>query len=39
VVQVLRRLAQAADARFRSGLATGTGATCCSAGNDTSVCV
>ena len=29
VVQVLRRLAQAADARFRSGTVTGEGTTCC----------
>jgi MarR family transcriptional regulator, 2-MHQ and catechol-resistance regulon repressor len=30
VVQVLRRLADAADARFRSGLSVGSGASCCS---------
>jgi MarR family 2-MHQ and catechol resistance regulon transcriptional repressor len=29
VVRVLRRLAQAADARFRSGTAAGDGKTCC----------
>ena len=29
VVHLLRRLAQAADARFRSGVKTGAGATCC----------
>lgn len=29
VVQVLRRLAQAADARFRSGISVGPGAACC----------
>jgi MarR family transcriptional regulator, 2-MHQ and catechol-resistance regulon repressor len=32
VVHVLRRLAQAADARFRVGVASGSGATCCSTG-------
>ena len=37
VVQVLRRLAQAADARFRSGVASGAGATCCAAGDPASV--
>jgi MarR family 2-MHQ and catechol resistance regulon transcriptional repressor len=37
VVQVLSRLAQAADARFRSGVA-GVGAPCCAAGDDTAVC-
>ena len=31
VVQVLRRLAQAADARFRSGVSSGAGAACCAA--------
>jgi DNA-binding MarR family transcriptional regulator len=29
VVQVLRRLARAADARFRSGIAAGEGSVCC----------
>jgi DNA-binding MarR family transcriptional regulator len=29
VVQVLRRLAQAADARFRAGVSTGLGGPCC----------
>lgn len=29
VVQVVRRLAQAADARFRAGVSTGSGAACC----------
>jgi MarR family 2-MHQ and catechol resistance regulon transcriptional repressor len=38
VVQVLRRLAQAADARFRSGVAGDPGATCCTAGDQASVC-
>ena len=33
VVQVLRRLAHAADARFRSGVANDAGVTCCAAGN------
>jgi MarR family transcriptional regulator, 2-MHQ and catechol-resistance regulon repressor len=33
VVQVLRRLAQAADARFRSGLALDAGETCCTPGD------
>jgi len=36
VVQVLRRLAQAADARFRSGVATG--AACCAPGDPASGC-
>ncbi len=35
VVQLLRRLAQAADARFRSGVKTGVGATCCTDGDAT----
>lgn len=35
VVQVLRRLARAADARFRSGVAVGQGASCC---NETASC-
>jgi MarR family transcriptional regulator, 2-MHQ and catechol-resistance regulon repressor len=38
VVQVLRRLAQAADARFRVGVANGAGATCCASGNDPAAC-
>jgi MarR family transcriptional regulator, 2-MHQ and catechol-resistance regulon repressor len=33
VVQLLRRLAQAADARFRSGVKTGVGAACCADGD------
>ena len=37
VVQVLRRLAQAADARFRSG-AGNPGATCCTPGDQVSSC-
>lgn len=35
VVQLLRRLAQAADARFRSGVKIGVGATCCTDGDAT----
>jgi DNA-binding MarR family transcriptional regulator len=35
VVQVIRRLAQAADARFRAGAA---GAACCAVGDETSSC-
>ena len=38
VVQVLRRLAHAADARFRSGVANDAGVTCCAAGNPASSC-
>ncbi len=38
VVQVLRRLARAADARFRSGISGDAGATCCAAGDPASVC-
>ena len=38
VVQVLRRLALAADARFRSGVASDAGAACCAAGDPASVC-
>ena len=34
VVQVLRRLAQAADARFRSGTAAGEGKACCAPSED-----
>jgi MarR family transcriptional regulator, 2-MHQ and catechol-resistance regulon repressor len=34
VVQVLRRLAQAADARFRAGLASGADAICCTPGGN-----
>ena len=37
VVQVLRRLAQAADARFRSGAGI-SGATCCTPGDQASSC-
>jgi DNA-binding MarR family transcriptional regulator len=37
VVQVLRRLARAADARLRSGAASGPGA-CCTTGDETSAC-
>lgn len=36
VVQVLRRLAHAADARFRSGVSTG--ATCCAGADSASAC-
>ena len=38
VVQVLRRLANAADARFRSGVADDAGVTCCAAGDRASSC-
>ena len=38
VVQVLRRLAQAADARFRSGTVTGAGQTCCASSGDAREC-
>jgi MarR family 2-MHQ and catechol resistance regulon transcriptional repressor len=38
VVQVLRRLAQAADARFRSGTAGGADASCCGGEDGTLVC-
>jgi MarR family transcriptional regulator, 2-MHQ and catechol-resistance regulon repressor len=38
VVQVLRRLAQAADARFRAGVSVGPGATCCTMENDAPSC-
>ena len=38
VVQVIRRLAHAADARFRAGVASDAGAACCSAGDSTSDC-
>jgi DNA-binding MarR family transcriptional regulator len=38
VVQVLRRLAQAADARFRSGASSGTAAACCATGDGAPVC-
>jgi DNA-binding MarR family transcriptional regulator len=38
VVQVLRRLAQAADARFRSGVPIASGAACCGAGDDAPTC-
>ena len=34
VVRVLRRLAQAADARFRSGTVTGEGTACCAPAGD-----
>ncbi len=34
VVRVLRRLAQAADARFRSGTVAGDGKTCCAPSDD-----
>src|SRR3954463_2932091 len=37
VVQVLRRLAHAADARFRSGMSSDAGAACCAA-DPTSAC-
>jgi MarR family 2-MHQ and catechol resistance regulon transcriptional repressor len=38
VVQVLRRLAHAADARFRSGASTDAGTGCCAAGDPASAC-
>ena len=38
VVQVLRRLAQAADARFRSGAAGGDAKTCCAPSSDACRC-
>jgi MarR family transcriptional regulator, 2-MHQ and catechol-resistance regulon repressor len=38
VVRVLRRLAQAADARFRSGTVAGDGKTCCTPSEDTCAC-
>jgi MarR family transcriptional regulator, 2-MHQ and catechol-resistance regulon repressor len=38
VVQVLRRLAQAADARFRSGVGGDGDVSCCAVGNATAVC-
>lgn len=38
VVQVIRRLAQAADARFRSGVATGASAACCAPADGASRC-
>ena len=38
VVQVIRRLARAADARFRAGLAAGTDVACCTSGDDAGVC-
>jgi MarR family 2-MHQ and catechol resistance regulon transcriptional repressor len=38
VVRVLRRLAQAADARFRSGTVAGDGKTCCAPSDDTCAC-
>jgi DNA-binding MarR family transcriptional regulator len=38
VVSVLRRLAQAADARFRAGAAAGDGAGCCAPSDDSCAC-
>ena len=38
VVRVLRRLAQAADARFRSGTVAGGGGTCCAPAEDACAC-
>jgi DNA-binding MarR family transcriptional regulator len=38
VVQVLRRLAQAADARFRSGAVSGAATTCCTPSDDACAC-
>ena len=37
-VQLLRRLAQAADARFRSGMSVGSGQTCCAPAADPCAC-
>lgn len=34
VIQVIRRLARAADARFRSGVSAGNGAACCASNAD-----
>jgi DNA-binding MarR family transcriptional regulator len=38
VVRVLRRVAQAADARFRSGTVTGEGKVCCAPSDDPRAC-
>jgi DNA-binding MarR family transcriptional regulator len=38
VVRVLRRLAQAADARFRSGAVSGDAKTCCAPSDDACAC-
>ena len=38
VVQVLRRVTQAADARFRSGTAAGTAKACCAPADDPCAC-
>jgi DNA-binding MarR family transcriptional regulator len=38
VVRVLRRLARAADARFRSGTVSGDGKTCCAPSDDSCAC-
>lgn len=38
VVQVVRRLAQAADARFRSGISVGPAAGCCAVGCEKASC-
>ena len=38
VVQVLRRLAQAADARFRTGVSAGSGVPCCAVGDEGASC-
>jgi MarR family 2-MHQ and catechol resistance regulon transcriptional repressor len=38
VVRVLRRLAQAADARFRSGAVAGADKACCASSNDACAC-
>jgi DNA-binding MarR family transcriptional regulator len=38
VVQVLRRLADAADARFRAGVSVGSNAACCGTNSDAEAC-
>jgi DNA-binding MarR family transcriptional regulator len=38
VIQVIRRLTQAADARFRSGASAGSGSTCCTSSEDGASC-
>jgi DNA-binding MarR family transcriptional regulator len=38
VVRVLRRLAQAADARFRSGTSVGSGKSCCAPSDEAPAC-
>ncbi len=38
VVQIIRRLARAADAKFRAGIASDAAAACCATGDPTSAC-